>query len=381
MCANHASLDMRFRPPPLTDQISTPRLYRTYIGSLRYSDFLYVLIVFRQSADAHDRVRMHAATALLLRTMARNHLYAGDSDYWPDQIRTPAVFISSTNGDWVCHTLASTIGSVPYHDFRLSAYVLGTLRFSINSCMLPQRIFAETSMCGSDVSTVRTIQSVARRTAMAMRVSLPMHRLSTEPFSGCRMPIQWQYPSSSEDLSIITAIPPTPAGFTSVFIPSQNVCREQTCDSCRGNVYTANTILFAAMVPFTTRRYLHEWRSNWLHHRHLVLFSRGQALVTALLLTDSYLVSDSDIRDLAIATDDPFAAPTPLDALYFNLCEVIEVWHANTVSQRSSHQSSSLSMMNMAAGLLGDSPSPHHHDACRAVLPIRPVRSPGHVYL
>ena len=124
---------------------------------------------------------------------------------------------------------------------------------------------------------------------------------------------------------IIAAIPPTPAGFTSVFIPSQNVCREQTCSSCRGNVYTANTILFAAMVTFTTRRYLHEWRSNCLHHRHTVLSSRGQALVTAFLLTDSYFVSDSDVRDLAIATDDPFAAPTPLDVLYFNLCEVIEV--------------------------------------------------------
>ena len=50
----------------------------------------------------------------------------------------------------------------------------------------PNCLFAETSMCGSDVSTVTTIQSVARLTAMDMRVSLPMHRLSTELFSGCR---------------------------------------------------------------------------------------------------------------------------------------------------------------------------------------------------
>ena len=121
---------------PLNNRISTPHLFRTYIGSLRYSDFLYVLLAFRSSADAYDRFRMHTATALLPRTMARNRLYAGHDNHWCDQIRTASVFISSSSGDWVCHTLASTIGSVPYHDFRLSAYVLGTLRFSINSCML-----------------------------------------------------------------------------------------------------------------------------------------------------------------------------------------------------------------------------------------------------
>ena len=73
--------------------------------------------------------------------------------------------------------------------------------------------------------------------------------------------------------------------------------------------------------------------------------------------------------------------PQPHWMRYTLICAVIEVWYSNTVSQRYAHQSSSLSMMNMAAGLLGDPPSPHHQDACRAVPPICPVRSPRHVCL